>query len=110
MNKLPTGMNCRNCGREVKTGLVFLCGPRAWVPFCSKCLYKNKNRIAVAIAATGLSEQELADQMKVSKATIRGWRKGKVKKPKRENLENLAALAGVSMGWLEGKEDNPSSN
>jgi len=103
-------MKCRRCGKLVKSGLVFLCGPRTWVPFCTKCLYQSKNRIAVAIAATGMEEAELAEHMKVSVSSIRSWRSGKVKRPKRENMENLAALAGVSMGWLEGKEDNPSSN
>jgi hypothetical protein len=110
MTSIPTGMKCRRCGKEVKSGLVFLCGPRAWVPFCTKCLYHSKNRIAVAIAATGLEEAELAENMKVSVSSIRSWRSGKVKKPKRENLENLAALAGVSMGWLEGKEDKPQKD
>jgi hypothetical protein len=103
-------MKCKRCGKVVKSGLVFLCGPKAWVPFCTKCLYQSTNRVAVAIAATGLSDDELCEHMKVSRSSIRSWRSGKVKKPKRENLENLAALAGVSMGWLEGKEDNPASN
>ena len=103
----PPGIHCKRCGQEITTGLVFLCGPRSWVPFCARCLYQSDNRMAVAIAATAMSEQELAEHMNVSVHTIRKWRQGKVKHPKQENMERLASLAGVTLDWLQGKEDNP---
>lgn len=99
-----SGIKCKRCGKEVISGLVFLCGSKAWIPFCNKCMYQS-NRIALAIAATGLSEEDLAESMEVSRNTIRSWRTGKVKRPKPENFERLAALAGVSEDWLSGKEE-----
>ncbi len=99
-----SGIKCKRCGKEVITGLVFLCGSRSWIPFCNKCMYQS-NRIALAIAATGMSEEDLAENMEVSLKTIRAWRTGKVKRPKPENFERLAALAGVSEDWLAGKEE-----
>ena len=65
----------------------------------------QSNRMALAIAATGMSEEDLAENMEVSRNTIRSWRTGKVKRPKQENFERLAALAGVSEDWLAGKEE-----
>ena len=109
MTTLPTGIQCKGCGRVVKTGLVFLGGIKAWIPFCDKCMYKRKNRIGLAVVATGMNEETLAENMEVSRTTIRSWRKGRVKRPKTPNLEKLASLAGVSVGWLEGKEENPAS-
>lgn len=102
-----SGIKCKRCGKEVKSGLVFLCGSRSWIPFCNKCMYQS-NRVALAIAATGLSESDLAEHMEVSRNTIRSWRTGKVKRPKPENFERLAALAGVSENWLAGKEEKTS--
>jgi hypothetical protein len=106
--QLLAGMQCRRCGKEISTGLVFLCGPRSWIPFCSKCLYQSKNRMAVAIAATGLSDAELADHMLLSRHTIGAWRRGRVKRPKKANMEKLASLAGVSVEWLKGEDDRPT--
>jgi hypothetical protein len=102
-----SGIKCKRCGKEVISGLVFLCGSKDWIPFCNKCMYQS-NRLALAIAATGMSEEDLADNMEVSRNTIRAWRTGKVKRPKPENFERLAALAGVSEDWLSGKEEKTS--
>jgi DNA-binding Xre family transcriptional regulator len=99
-----SGIKCKRCGKEVLSGLVFLCGSKSWIPFCSKCMY-HSNRMALAIAATGLSEEDLAESMEVSRNTIRSWRTGKVKRPKTENFERLASLAGVSVDWLAGKDE-----
>jgi hypothetical protein len=103
--KPVSGIKCKTCGKEVISGLVFLCGSKDWIPFCNKCMYQS-NRLALAIAATGMTEEDLADNMEVSRNTIRAWRSGKVKRPKPENFERLAALAGVSEDWLAGKEEN----
>ncbi|MBN2497997.1 MAG: helix-turn-helix transcriptional regulator [Deltaproteobacteria bacterium] len=103
----PTsGIKCTCCGKEATSGMVFLCGSRSWIPFCNTCMQQS-NRMALAIAATGMSEEALAEAMDVSRSTIRAWRAGKVKQPKPENFERLAALAGVSEDWLAGREDKP---
>jgi hypothetical protein len=47
--------------------------------------------------------------MEVSRHTIGAWRRGRVKRPKQDNIERLAALAGVSVEWLTGEEDNPQA-
>jgi len=52
----------------------------------------------------GLTQQDVADRLKVNKQTISGYERG-VRRPDFEKLDELADLFDVSMAYLAGSQD-----
>lgn len=59
-----------------------------------------KDRIAEALASTGLSQTEVARRLKKSKGIVTQWLNGTVKSLKAETAQDLQDLTGYSSGWL----------
>jgi transcriptional regulator with XRE-family HTH domain len=56
----------------------------------------------------GLSQQELADRLKISKSSINMYERGE-REPGIDTLENIADFFNVDLSYLTGKSDNPQS-
>ena len=59
-------------------------------------------RIAIARKAKGMSQKELACELKVSCPTVSDWENGK-KNPSISNLQRLAKVLDVSVDYLLGR-------
>lgn len=59
-------------------------------------------RIAQARRDAGLTKGQLAEKLKVSRASVGNWEKtqGKAMTPRDDNLEAIAKHTGVSKNWL----------
>ena len=55
-----------------------------------------------------LSQQELADHLKISKSSINMYERGE-REPGIDTLENIADFFNVDLSYLTGKSDNPQS-
>lgn len=67
----------------------------------------NMNRLKELRKQKGLTQQELADEISVSKITILRW-ENEERQIKTEKAQQLADFFGVSVGYLLGYEDDSS--
>ena len=63
--------------------------------------------IAHARVEKGLSQAGLAKLLGVSAASVSQWESGE-KRPRKDNLERMSEVLGVSVDYLLGKQENPS--
>lgn len=64
------------------------------------------NRIKELRKSKGLTQEELADEINVTKLTILRWEKGD-RTPKSDKAQQMAEFFGVSVGYLLGYDDRP---
>lgn len=57
------------------------------------------DRLATAREATGLSQSQLARQLGVKLATLRGW-ENDVAEPRANRVQMLSGMLNVTLGWL----------
>lgn len=61
---------------------------------------KWHERVTEARIRSGMSQADLARELKISDASISQWESGEIKHLRAENLLRLAVALGVDPGWL----------
>lgn len=67
------------------------------------------DRLRKARETAGLTQQELADQIEVARASVVNWETGRFA-PRRYVLVSWALACGVSFEWLAGSPHPPVTN
>lgn len=57
------------------------------------------NNIAIKRRENGMTQEDLADRLKVSRQAVSDWERD-IKKPEMQNMIDLAKLLGASINWL----------
>ncbi|MCU4295496.1 XRE family transcriptional regulator [Brevibacterium permense] len=69
--------------------------------------FTRADRLAKSLTASGVSSQEMADYLEVSRNTISNWINGRTS-PRRPDLLAWALRTGVPIDWIEsGELKNP---
>lgn len=66
-------------------------------------------RLKLARQHKNMTQMEVAEKLGISNGTLSGYERN-YRDPDTETLAKLAELYGVSVDWLTGRTDHPSSN
>ena len=70
---------------------------------------KEKSRITIRREKLGLTQEELAREVNVTKSTVSRWESGTIKEMRRDKLLSLAQSLQTTVDYLMGLTDDPSS-
>jgi len=69
---------------------------------------KEKSRITIQREKLGLTQEELAREVNVTKSTVSRWESGTIKEMRRDKLLSLAQSLQTTVDYLMGLTDDPS--